>query len=52
MPSVSNDPTLNAAAHEEGKPFRLADFFSTLLGGAGRNGAVAKMVGWHPPYAC
>ncbi len=31
MPSASKDPTPNVAAHAEGKPFRLADFFSTLL---------------------
>lgn len=31
MPSASKDPTPNAAAHAKGKPFRLADFFSTLL---------------------
>jgi hypothetical protein len=32
MPLASTNPTLNAAAHTEGKLFRLADFFSSLLG--------------------
>lgn len=31
MPPASKDTTLNAAAHAKGKPFRLTDFFSTLL---------------------
>lgn len=31
MPIASTNPTLNAVVHAEGKPFRLADYFSSLL---------------------
>lgn len=31
MPIASTNPTLNAVVHAEGKPFRLADYFSILL---------------------
>ena len=33
MPIASTNPTLNAVVHAEGKPFRLADYFSILLSG-------------------
>ena len=35
MPIASTNPTLNAVVHAEGKPFRLADYFSILLNGTG-----------------
>lgn len=35
MPLASTNPTLIPADHKDGKLFRLADFFSSLLGEAG-----------------